>query len=210
MAPIDEEGPVPDSKLVRLWEKHKDLQQRWLKNKINRTLRRELAPLEKEIQDYSSELSTMQWNQLCDSMNGQLSKKNPWTLLKHMLDPQHSKSAAHKRIQKIVHSFPGTDCDLVNLLTMQYLNTEREPGAYIEYKGDENRTLDEDIIEAEVRAALNYQFLWGCQKNPPPRELFRRAPSHEEWEMKTKTYNPEDQIRLAEWADSVAAKQTPR
>lgn len=155
MAPIEEEGPVPDSKLVGLWEKHKDLQQRWLKNKINRTLRRELAALEKEIQDYSSELSTMQWNQLCDSMNGQLSKKNPWTLLKHMLDPQHSKSAAHKRIQKIVHSFPGTDSDLVNLLTMQYLNTEREPGAYIEYRGDENRTLDEDISEAEVRAALN-------------------------------------------------------
>ncbi|KAH7970548.1 hypothetical protein HPB49_010386 [Dermacentor silvarum] len=47
-------------------------------------------------------------------------------------------------------------------------------------------------------------ILWGCQKNPPPRELFRRAPSHEEWEMKTKTYNPEDQIRPVRVCGAVA------
>ncbi|KAH7958547.1 hypothetical protein HPB49_002532 [Dermacentor silvarum] len=38
-------------------------------------------------------------------------------------------------------------------------------------------------------------ILWGGRKNLPPRELFRRAPSPEEWEVKTKTDNSEDQIR---------------
>lgn len=152
--PFEENGPKPDSKLINLWEQQQTLQAEWLKNKHNRQLKLRLAGLDQEIQDYSTLLSSSQWYQICDRINGQLGSKNPWTLLKHLLDPDQSKGASQEKMLKILHSFPGGEKPMMDLLCSTYLNTKMDSDSYEPYKGAPNADLDQDFTAAEVRAAL--------------------------------------------------------
>lgn len=151
----EEDGPAPDAKLVHLWSAQQSLQKRWLAQKHNRGLRRRIAQLERDIEKYSRQLSQEHWHQLCDRLNGQLGCKNTWFLLKHLLDPSQTKTASQKNLQRIIHSFPGDNDALFEALKNRYFNTSTDIPLPVAYTGKENRELDSEIMESEVRAVLN-------------------------------------------------------
>lgn len=65
-AETEEEGPTPNSRLVHLWEAQKSIQKRWLLQKHNKSLRKKLVQLEKEIEQHCQFLSQEHWHQICD------------------------------------------------------------------------------------------------------------------------------------------------
>ncbi|XP_050023393.1 uncharacterized protein [Dermacentor andersoni] len=151
----EEGGPTPDAKLMHMWEAQRSLHARWLRRKHNRPLKLRLARLERDIEAYSTKLSQEQWHQTCDRLDGQLGCKNTWFLLKHLLDPTHTKSAPHKNPNRIIHAFPGANQELLATLTDKYINTSTDIPTPFNYKGCQNPDMDRDIMAPEVRTALN-------------------------------------------------------
>ncbi|KAH7953613.1 hypothetical protein HPB49_010598 [Dermacentor silvarum] len=84
-----------------------------VRQRHNNKLRRRIAKLEREIEAHTSTLERQQWGQICNSLNGQLGCKKTWHLLRHLLDPGNTKSAARNQLTKIIHQYPGTDAELL-------------------------------------------------------------------------------------------------
>ncbi|KAH7933763.1 hypothetical protein HPB49_016964 [Dermacentor silvarum] len=82
--------------------------------------------------------------------------KKTWHLLRHLLDPGNTKSAARNQLPKIIHQYPGTDAELLAELASRYINTSSLSDTHLpHYVGAPNEQLDSDISEAEVYAALH-------------------------------------------------------
>ncbi|KAH7937004.1 hypothetical protein HPB49_007158 [Dermacentor silvarum] len=88
-------------------------------------------------------------------MNGQFGNKYTWSRLRHLIDPNETKSASRKNVQRIIDSFPGDDNTLIKELKNRYFNVDRDFSVSNTYTGQENEALDKDIKEAEVQAVLN-------------------------------------------------------
>lgn len=112
-AEIEEDHPAPDSRLIHLWEARESIQKRWMTQKYNKTLRKKIARIDKEVEDYTQALSREHWHQMCDRLNGQLANKNSWFLLRHLIDPEQTKSNTSKNLQKLIHSHPGEENELI-------------------------------------------------------------------------------------------------
>lgn len=151
------DSPATDSRLLHMWDAHASLLRRWRRQRHNKKLRRRIEALAREIESHSHALARQQWSQLCDGLNGQMSSKKTWHLLRHLIDPGTSKSSAQKQLQQLVHNYPGTDADLLDELADRYVglappNTPPQP--LPPYNGDPNPALDADFTEAEMYAAL--------------------------------------------------------
>ncbi|KAH8031090.1 hypothetical protein HPB51_012778 [Rhipicephalus microplus] len=150
-----EETPATDSRLLHMWDAHASLLRRWQKQRYNKKLRRRIQALSEEIERHSTYLARQQWGQLCSGLNGQLGNKKTWHLLRHLLDPDDSKTAARHRLKRLVHQHPGSDEDLLIELADKYINQAHQPATPLPpYEGKPNPTLDADITEAEVYAAI--------------------------------------------------------
>lgn len=149
-----EEHPAVDKRLMHMWEAHTSLLGRWKTGKNNRKLRLRISRLEREIEDHANELNRQQWWQICDGINGQLGNKKSWFLLRHLLDPTTTKSAARTRLNQIVHQYDGTGEELLEDLKGRYINTTQDGNRAPGYTGMENETLDADIKGTEVMAAM--------------------------------------------------------
>ncbi|KAH7934883.1 hypothetical protein HPB52_001825 [Rhipicephalus sanguineus] len=104
----------------------------------------------KDLQD-----SNPDYQILCSGLNGQLGNKKTWHLLRHILDPDNSEAAARHRLKRLVHRHPGSDADLLTALADKYINHAHQPAPPLPpYEGKPNPTLDADITEAEVYAAI--------------------------------------------------------
>ncbi|KAH7932530.1 hypothetical protein HPB52_024414 [Rhipicephalus sanguineus] len=95
-----------DSRLLHMWDAHAGL----------------LRRLAREIENHSLALARQQWGQLCDGLNGQMSSKRTWHLLRQLLDPCSSKLSAHKQLQRLLHRYPGTDAELLDELALRYVS----------------------------------------------------------------------------------------
>lgn len=136
-----------------MWTALRSLRKRWKANKHNKPLRKKIAELTQKTEKYATELATTRWGQMCDNLRGTLSMKRTWSLLRHLLDPSQSKTAQTNRMTQLIHSYPGTQQQLLINLKEKYFPTG-EQHALPEYRGAPNTLLDADITEAEVRAAL--------------------------------------------------------
>ncbi|XP_050032352.1 uncharacterized protein [Dermacentor andersoni] len=65
------------------------------------------------------------------SLNGQLGCKKTWQLLRSLLDPANTKSAARKKLTQLIHQYPGTDEELLAELASRYINTSRQSDAHM-------------------------------------------------------------------------------
>lgn len=99
----EEDGPKLDSRLIHLWEARSSLQKRWLNQKHNRTLRKRIAQLERDIEKYSQRLSQEHWHQLCDRLDGQLGSKNTWS---HICLTRNTPRRPHRKTYtaSLIHS----------------------------------------------------------------------------------------------------------
>lgn len=136
-----------------MWEAKQSLQHRLKGQKHNRKLRKRIALLNKEIEQYAKQLSKQQWDEICNSMNGQLSTGRTWHLLRFLLDPDNNKKNNIQAITKLIHAYDGTEEEFLKELEQKYI-TQAPPCNHPSYNGNANSTLDEEITEAEIRAAL--------------------------------------------------------
>ncbi|KAH7972488.1 hypothetical protein HPB52_012589 [Rhipicephalus sanguineus] len=111
-----------DSRLLHMWDAHAGLLRRWRRQRHNKKLRRRLETLAREIENHSLALAQQQWGQLCDGLNGQMSSKRTWHLLRQLLDPCSSKLSAQKQLQRLLHRYPGTDAELLDELALRYVS----------------------------------------------------------------------------------------
>ncbi|XP_070380778.1 uncharacterized protein [Dermacentor albipictus] len=147
------ETPTLDTRLAHLWEAYHSLLERWKRNKLNRTLKKRLAALQTEIQQHSEELCRSNWGQICDGIAGNLSTKRAWQLLRHLIDPMQTKTATQHHVTKLVDAHKDNPDRLIDTLQRTY-TSPGIPTCLPPYTGQANPTLDTDITETEVRAAL--------------------------------------------------------
>ncbi|KAG0433900.1 hypothetical protein HPB47_019494, partial [Ixodes persulcatus] len=142
-----------DAKLLHMWQALERLRARWSKQKHNRSLRKRISRLERDIETYAIELDSQHWGQICDQMNGKLGLRDTWGLLRHLMDPQGSKTVQRNTLTKVASTFPGDARSLIEALRDKYVNLKKDDAESRSYSGIGNPALDADILEAEVRHA---------------------------------------------------------
>ncbi|KAM7313879.1 uncharacterized protein ISCGN_003666 [Ixodes scapularis] len=120
---LTEAIPGVDTHLLGLWEKRKGIVKRWKKQKHNRKLRLRISVLNKQTEEYATQLAQQNWDQKCDSLQGTLGLAQTWRLLHHLVSPAQTKSEGCKTTLKIVHSYKGTDEDLLKQIKKKYIGS---------------------------------------------------------------------------------------
>lgn len=115
--------PVVDRHLLHLWEARRSLTKRWKRQRLNRKLKIRIAQLAQEANTYAQELCDGNWRQLCDSFRGTLSTKKTWHILRSMMNPGGTKTAAHMTLKLLENEFKGNDEELIDHLKHIYIGT---------------------------------------------------------------------------------------
>lgn len=124
------------------------------KQRLNRKLKKKIAEITKEAEEYAAQLTRQNWQQFSESLNGTLSTAKTWHILKALLDPTKTKSENNKAIHRLVHQFEGPDSELLEQVRVKCFGHDH-PAAYTQqYKGKENELLDRPITKEEVYAAI--------------------------------------------------------
>nr|XP_050028077.1 uncharacterized protein LOC126523519 [Dermacentor andersoni] len=182
----DERIDKMDSRLAHLIEAKQSIKARWQKRRTNRSLRKKIAELNRQIEVHCRVLCTQQWNEACNEADGQMHKGKTWNMLRHLLDESTTKGHQHNNLARILHKAiceHGED-EIKGRLNAKYLPTtptERHP----DYQGNENETLDRDIQTWEVRVAL--QDLNGRSAAGPDRVTNRALKNLNEAAIETLT-----------------------
>lgn len=142
-----------DNKLVHMWEAKESLRRRWKVQKHNRSLRKRIASLNREIEAYAQQLRRMKWEDKFNDMDRQIGAAKTWNILRNMLDPENTKLAHRHSINRLIHTFQGTEQDLLQELRNKYF-PQTPLINHPDYRGQPNESLDRDIEEAQVRAVL--------------------------------------------------------
>lgn len=155
-----------DPRLAHLMEAKRSLQKRWRRQRHNRTLRKKVAALGKEIERYSRQLCAQQWYAMCSEADGQLHRGGTWALLRHLMDATKSKEHQRHRMSQILHVAATQlgEAEMHKQLNERYLPSTghvNHPG----YSGAPNPHLDREIEEWEVRQATN---ALNCRSAPGP------------------------------------------
>lgn len=96
-------APVIDPHLLHLWEARRGLTRRWRTRKHNRKLRKRIAEITLEAEQYAEELTQTNWYKLCDQLQGTLGTKRTWTLLRSLIDPTKTRAVTSHAITKLLH-----------------------------------------------------------------------------------------------------------
>lgn len=142
-----------DNKLLHMWEAKEGLQRRWKNQRHNRTLRRKIAKLNRDIEQYAQQLCRQQWEEKCNDMDNQIGMAKTWTILRHLLNPDGNKLAERHNINRLIQRYQGTEQDFLNEIKKTYIS-QALPVTHPDYTGLANDDLDNEIGEAEVRAVL--------------------------------------------------------
>uniref|UniRef100_A0A6G5ACP0 Putative tick transposon n=1 Tax=Rhipicephalus microplus TaxID=6941 RepID=A0A6G5ACP0_RHIMP len=87
-------------------------------------------------------------------MDREIGSAKTWQLLRHLLDPEKTKSEARQQLQKLVYKYEGQTTELLTEVRDRYLccaESQKLP----DYAGSENPDLDSPITVGEVRAEIN-------------------------------------------------------
>lgn len=113
--------PHVDSKLLHIWKARHSLTRRWKKQRHNRRLKKRIAQLSKQAAEYAAHLCKENWLTLCDSLQGTLSTRKTWHLLRHLIDPLKNKGETSRSLARTMHLYQGTTDDLIQDLKNKYL-----------------------------------------------------------------------------------------
>lgn len=78
---VDDSVPEPsrvDSRLSHLVEAKKSMQQRASQQKLNRKIRKKITEINREIEAHCVRLCKQEWQELCDTMDGNMSAGRTW------------------------------------------------------------------------------------------------------------------------------------
>ncbi|KAG0412376.1 hypothetical protein HPB47_010480 [Ixodes persulcatus] len=78
----EERALIQDSRLAHLLEAKQALLDRWKGQRLNRRLRKKIAELHRTIEDHCQSLTRQQWDEVCNTVDGQMRVGGKWNLLK--------------------------------------------------------------------------------------------------------------------------------
>nr|XP_050030525.1 uncharacterized protein LOC126526712 [Dermacentor andersoni] len=152
------DNPEVDPHLLHLWEARRGLLKRWKKQKRNRKLKIRIAAVSRQAEEYAEKLGRQNWNQMCDQLQGTLSNRKTWAILKTLLAKTESKTVTGQHIQRLIHNFQGTEEEALEAITEKYIGDEQQrktqPVIHPEYEGEPNPDLDQPFTKSEIVAAL--------------------------------------------------------
>lgn len=86
-------------------------------------------------------------------MDGNINTGKTWKILKHLLDPSGTKTAAKAEMTKLRHKYKGNIREMGDEIVKLYL--ERPPAVeHRNYSGSPNEDLDRDFSQQEIKAVL--------------------------------------------------------
>ncbi|KAH7938192.1 hypothetical protein HPB49_021493 [Dermacentor silvarum] len=122
---VDENQERVDRHMINLWRKKHELNLRLEQERGDRNLRRQLAALNKEIEEYALTLTKQNWSSIY---------------------PDKSKLEARQQLQKLVYKYEGTTDELIAEVRDRYLSCVGS-GSLPEYSGLGNPDLDSPITD---------------------------------------------------------------
>ncbi|KAG0438026.1 hypothetical protein HPB47_017181 [Ixodes persulcatus] len=149
---ITEEIPEIDSRLLNLWEARRSLVKRWIRQKLNKTLKKKIGEVTAKALEHANSISWSNWNQKCEALQGTLGTAKAWRLLRNLLDPTSNKLQTRHSINKIIHDFKGSNEELIGRLKTRYIGSQAN-AEYLGYSGEANEELDKDFTMEEVKRA---------------------------------------------------------
>ncbi|KAH7969449.1 hypothetical protein HPB52_018293 [Rhipicephalus sanguineus] len=117
--------PFVDARLAHMWAARHSLTRRWKRQRHNKKLVKRIAVLNKQITEYAAKLCRETWLSTCDGLQGKLSARKTWCLLRHLIDPLSSKTATNRNLTKVINTYKGDGRRLLEELKTKYLKTER-------------------------------------------------------------------------------------
>lgn len=154
---LNEDKPAVDSHLLHLWEARRALLKRWKRQKLNRRLKQRIASLTAQAQEYAEQLARQNWRAFCDQLQGTLSTKKTWHLLRALLDDGPTKKHQREHIRLLTHNYDGSEEDLLKKLC-EKLRGPTQPAttlpSFKEYEGLPNADLDRPFTLAELHGAI--------------------------------------------------------
>ncbi|KAH6927752.1 hypothetical protein HPB50_007734 [Hyalomma asiaticum] len=154
---LNEDKPAVDSHLLHLWEARRALLKRWKRQKLNRRLKQRIASLAAQAQEYAEQLARQNWRAFCDQLQGTLSTKKTWRLLRALLDDGPTKTHQREHIRLLTHNYDGSGEDLLKKLC-EKLRGPTQPvttlPSFKEYEGLPNADLDRPFTLAELHGAI--------------------------------------------------------
>lgn len=154
---LTSDNPEVDPHLLHIWEARQGLLKRWKKQKRNRKLKVRIALLTREAEEYAEKLGIQNWNQLCDRLQGTLSNRKTWAILRSLLAKTESKKVTCQHIQRLIHNYQGSEEDVLEAITEKYIGNQQQQTTtitHLDYEGKSNPELDQPFSRAEIVAAL--------------------------------------------------------
>nr|XP_050028438.1 uncharacterized protein LOC126524126 [Dermacentor andersoni]XP_054923183.1 uncharacterized protein LOC129383022 [Dermacentor andersoni] len=161
-----------DSRLAHLLEAKEALLARWKRQ--NRRLRKKVSEVNREIEQHCKNLCKQQWNELCESVEGQLRSGKiredvqSRRCLKHLRDEGSTRSSPRGSLTRAIHLATDSTLDelTVDKLIDKYLPVEDSsaPTQFPDYAGYAVPELDQDFTATEIRDvlfSLNVKFALG-------------------------------------------------
>ncbi|XP_077552083.1 uncharacterized protein LOC144166431 [Haemaphysalis longicornis] len=122
----------------------------------NTKLPKRIASLNKQISEYAAKLCRENWMSTCNGLQGMLSARKTWCLLRHLVDPLNGRAATNRNLTKVLNAYGGDGKRLIEDLKAKYLKTEC--GQFPlpeEYGAPENPELDEPFTTTELLTAID-------------------------------------------------------
>nr|XP_037291042.1 uncharacterized protein LOC119186665 [Rhipicephalus microplus] len=155
---LNEDNPAVDSHLLHLWKARRALLKRWKRQKLNKKLRKRISLLTEEAQQYAENLARNNWRDFCDKLQGTLSTKKTWHLLRTFLRDRPTKTQQRQRVRQLTHNYNGLEEDLLHELCNKLrgpVQSAAMPPPHKEYEGMRNSNLHTPFTPAELQAALS-------------------------------------------------------
>lgn len=153
---LTQELPAVDNHLDHLWTARRSLLNRWRRNKHNRKLKRRIAQITEEALKYATQLQAQNWRGFCDQMNGTLTTKKAWHILRHLLGNTPTKTAISQNIARLMHNHSQPPDQLLSQIRHKLfghassLTTTSHP----DYTGTPNPQLNGPFTKDELTQAL--------------------------------------------------------
>ncbi|XP_072144452.1 uncharacterized protein [Dermacentor andersoni] len=147
--------PAVDPHLLHHWEAKRSLLKRWKRQKLNRKLKQRIALLTIQDQDYAEQFTRQNWRTFCDRIQGTLSTKKTWHLLRALLATDRTKTQQRQDLRRLIHNHAGSEHDLLRELQQKLSSNKPTSSASGKtYDGAPNPDLDRPFTQAELHAAL--------------------------------------------------------
>ncbi|XP_077535785.1 uncharacterized protein LOC144148061 [Haemaphysalis longicornis] len=148
--------PYVDARLTHMWAARHSLTRRWKRQRHNRKLAKRIAVLNKQIAEHAAKLCRENWLKTCDGLQGKLSARKTWCLLRHLIDPLSTKTATNRNLTKVLNTYKGDGSRLLEDLKARYLNEEKGQYPVPEtYEGPDNDELDRPFTMTEFWTAID-------------------------------------------------------